>query len=168
MFLVMPASFSFLSFFLSFLILVYLTCSSGLSFCFIPISSFSVPYFSHCIPSSFPAQSSSLLSLPSEGLQTIPPSHCFLSLSCDILFGIFSFSQTMNLDSYSLPLALHVFRLIILLTHGIAFIFLSHTNILSSATFCLTKTFIYKITFPFYQDPSCSIYCYLSNKELCS
>lgn len=132
MFLVMPASFSFLFFFLPFLILVYLTCSSGLRFCSIPISFFSVPYFSYCIPSSFPVQSSSLLSLSSEELQTIPPSLCFLSLFCDILFGIFSFSQIMNLTwILGLPLAVHVFHLIILLTHGIAFSFLSHTNILS-------------------------------------
>lgn len=116
MFLVMPASFSFLSFFLSFLILVYLTCSSSLSFCFIPISSFSVPYFSHCIPSSFPAQSSSLLSLPSEGLQTIPPSLCFLSLSSDILFGILPFSQIMNL-TWILTLCHWLFTFSILLSY---------------------------------------------------
>lgn len=56
-------------------LLVFLPCPLGLLFCSVPISSFSVPYFSLSIPSSTPVQGSSLPApSPSGELQPPPPS----------------------------------------------------------------------------------------------
>lgn len=90
-------------------LLGFLPCPSGLLFCSVPISCFSVPYFLLSIPSSTPVQGSSLSApSPSGELQPPSPSPLFLCLfAWHFLF--LSEDCVLTLDSYclSLPLSIH-------------------------------------------------------------